>query len=59
MKDIKEDGQELVNIMDWGFVNPDTGMIRAQCDDTVTQGRYREPHRAGCFLCQLRLCLRF
>ena len=37
--DIKADGQELVNILDWGYVNPKTGMVRAQCDDSVAQGR--------------------
>ena len=33
-------GNKLVSILDWGLVNPDTGMIRAQCDDSVAEGRY-------------------
>ena len=24
---------------DWGYENPDTGMLRVQCDDSVAMGR--------------------
>lgn len=37
--DFKTDFQKLVNIQDWGTVNPETGIIRVQCDDTVAEGR--------------------
>jgi len=35
----KTDGQKLVNIMSWGTLNPETGMSRVQCDDSVAEGR--------------------
>jgi len=45
VNDLKSDERALeqdlksVSILEWGYVNPDTGMARAQCDDTVTEGR--------------------
>jgi hypothetical protein len=31
--------QMLLNVQKWGYENPETGMLRVQCDDTVAQGR--------------------
>ena len=38
----KTDGQRLVlnRGHHWGTVNPDTGMMRCQCDDTVSKGSF-------------------
>ena len=30
---------KLVFLTHWGLVNPETGMMRASCEDTVSQGR--------------------
>ena len=27
------------NLKSWGYENPDTGMLRVQCDDSVAMGR--------------------
>jgi len=30
---------ERFNLKSWGFENPETGMLRVQCDDSVAMGR--------------------
>ena len=42
--EVKAGTEKLISILDWGYVNPDTGMIRAQCDDSVAEGRYLSLH---------------
>ena len=53
--EVEADTEKLIALSVWGYTNPETGMIRAQCEDSISEGRYvcvrmcEHPRRAvGC-----------
>lgn len=53
--EVEADTEKLIALSMWGYTNPETGMIRVQCEDSISEGRYvcvrmcEHPRRAvGC-----------
>ena len=38
--EVEADTEKLIALSVWGYTNPETGMIRAQCEDSISEGRY-------------------
>ena len=37
--EVEVDTEKPIALSVWGYTNPETGMIRAQCEDSISEGR--------------------